>query len=177
MDPHNHSGNDAMDPHNSTSSASINSQQRNGNRLQPPTHKPDDKTRSSGQEGAKDGSNIRPTKSTQIPVPQANTSDDAEMEFIREMIDDFGPDRFAVFVYLGLVGIIMISVVGFFLLSWSWITAIICVLIGFIAVSSSTSPIPNRDCGCGYRFTFGGVATKWHHRVPIWQSKNGLIAP
>ena len=63
------------------------------------------------------------------------------MEFIREMVEDFGPDRFAVFVYLGLLGLGLVSVVGFFLLSWSWITAIICVLIGFVVVSLA-APLP-----------------------------------
>ncbi|KAK4157657.1 glycosyltransferase [Chaetomidium leptoderma] len=53
--------------------------------------------------------------------------------FVREMVEDFGPDRFAVFVYLGLIGIMITSVIGFFILSWSWITAIIGVFIGFVA--------------------------------------------
>jgi len=57
------------------------------------------------------------------------------MEFIREIVEDFGPDRFAFFVYLGLIGIGFVSIIGFFLLSWSWITAIICVFIGFVVVS------------------------------------------
>jgi len=56
------------------------------------------------------------------------------MEFIREIVEDFGPDRFAFFVYLGLIGIGFVSIIGFFLLSWSWITAIICVFIGFVTV-------------------------------------------
>ncbi len=67
------------------------------------------------------------------------------MEFIREMVDDFGPDRFAVFVYLGLIGIGLVSIVGFFLLSWSWITAIICVLIGFVVVRLKRKSKRNRD--------------------------------
>jgi hypothetical protein len=149
MDPHKSPANDAMDPHKSTSNASINSQQSSGNPLQPLTHKPDDKTRPSGQEQAKDDSDIRPTNSAQIPAPQANTSDDAEMDFMQELIQDLGPDRLAVFVYLGLVGIIVVSVVGLFLLSWSWITAIICVFIGFVAVSPpSPHPISRLLLSC-----------------------------
>jgi hypothetical protein len=133
-----------MDPHKSTSNASINSQQSSENPLQPLANKPDDKTRPSGQEGAKDDANIRPINSPQIPAPQADTSDDAEMDFMQELIEELGPDRLAVSVYLGLVGIIVASVVGLFLLSWSWITAIICVFIGFVAVSPTSSPSISR---------------------------------
>ncbi|KAK4101971.1 glycosyltransferase family 1 protein [Parathielavia hyrcaniae] len=53
-------------------------------------------------------------------------------QIVREMVEDFGPDRFAFFVYLGLTGIIIVSIVGFFLLSWSWITAIVLVFITFL---------------------------------------------
>lgn len=148
MDPHNHSAKDASDPHNNTSNASINSQQSNGNRIQPLIHKPDDKTRPSGQEAAKDDSNTSTSEPTQIPVPPANPSDAAEMDFIRELIEELGPDRFAVFVYLGILGIILASVVGLCLLSWSWITAIICVFLGFVAVSLPSFCISDRDCGC-----------------------------
>jgi hypothetical protein len=140
MDPHKSPTNAAMDPHNSSSSASINSQQSEGNPFHPLTHKSDDKTRPSGQEGANDDSNIKPTNSGQIPAPQANTSDGAEMEFMRELIQELGPDRLAVFVYFGLVGFIVASVVGLFFLSSSWITAIICVFLGFVAVSLPSSP-------------------------------------
>ncbi|KAK4141157.1 glycosyltransferase [Dichotomopilus funicola] len=54
------------------------------------------------------------------------------MEQIREMLHEFGPDRFATYVYAGLGGIAVVSVVAFFLLSWSWIVAIINVFLGFV---------------------------------------------
>ncbi|EAQ86830.1 hypothetical protein CHGG_08083 [Chaetomium globosum CBS 148.51] len=53
-------------------------------------------------------------------------------KFIRDMIEDFGPDRFAFFVYLGLVCIGMISIAGLFLLPWSSITTIITGLVTFV---------------------------------------------
>lgn len=54
---------------------------------------------------------------------------------IREMLHEFGPDRFAIYVYTGLSGIAVVSIAAFFLLSWSWIVAIINVLLGFVVVS------------------------------------------
>ncbi|KAL2263718.1 hypothetical protein VTK26DRAFT_5474 [Humicola hyalothermophila] len=53
-------------------------------------------------------------------------------EFIEEFVEDLGGDRWAVLFYLGLLAVMGMSVVGFFLLAWSWIVAIICVLIGFV---------------------------------------------
>ncbi|KAK3297846.1 glycosyltransferase family 1 protein [Chaetomium fimeti] len=51
---------------------------------------------------------------------------------VREMIEDFGPDRFAIFVYLGLVAIGIISIAAFFFLPWSWMIAVVVVLITFV---------------------------------------------
>ncbi|KAL2175355.1 glycosyltransferase family 1 protein [Thermothelomyces heterothallicus CBS 202.75] len=53
-------------------------------------------------------------------------------EFIRELVADIGPDRFALFVYIGLIGIAILSTAGFFLLSWSWIVAIVNVFVAFV---------------------------------------------
>jgi hypothetical protein len=97
------------------------------------THKPDDKTRS--ERHHEDEKTTNSTTSPQIPV-QKNTPDKkAEMDLVREMLHEFGPDRFAIYVYAGLLGISTASLIGFFLLSWSWITAIIAILIGFVIVS------------------------------------------
>lgn len=54
---------------------------------------------------------------------------------MEEFIRDLGEDRYAVGVYLGCLGVMLASTAGFFLLSWSWITAIVGVLIGFVIVS------------------------------------------
>lgn len=139
MDPHESSENDAMDPLQNNRNGEVSG-------LRAVTHKPDDKTRPNGpHEEVNISSKLGGTDSTQKaqkPASETNLTTEAEMEqSVRQMVEDFGPDRFAVFVYLGLIGIAIISIFGFFLLSWSWITAIICVFIGFVAVRSLPLPL------------------------------------
>ncbi|KAL2160182.1 hypothetical protein VTH06DRAFT_1838 [Thermothelomyces fergusii] len=65
--------------------------------------------------------------------PDSSAKAEAEMEeFVRELVADLGPDRFALGVYLGLVGIAVLATAGFFLLSWSWIVAIVSVFVSFV---------------------------------------------
>ena len=131
-----------MDPHKSTGNDAIGLQQDNANGekrglLQTRNHNPDDKTRPNRHH---DGATVDPIIKVESSVRTGSDPDpgtDAEMEeFVREMVHDFGPDRFAVFVYLGLIVISIISIAGFFLLSWSWIVAIVNVLATFVIVSS-----------------------------------------
>lgn len=130
MDPHNSTGT----PGTGTSSHAMCQEKRNADGeeltgLQTFQHKPDDKTRPANIGVTKESSAL------QSPVSIANP--EAEMEkFIRDMIEDFGPDRFAFFVYLGLVCIGMISIAGLFLLPWSSITTIITGFVTFVIVSS-----------------------------------------
>ncbi|KAK4242204.1 glycosyltransferase [Achaetomium macrosporum] len=57
----------------------------------------------------------------------------ALQEYLREEARyDLGRDDFAVLFTLGLFGTLTVSVIGFFYLRWSQITAIICVFIGFL---------------------------------------------
>lgn len=130
MDPHNSTGNNAMRRQNNNTDGEERSP------LPAPNHNVDDKTRSSGHPvGATADTGINKESST----PQSSTSvanPDAEMErFIREIIEDLGPDRFAVFVYIGLAAIGIISIIGFFLLSWSSIIVTITGFITFVVVS------------------------------------------
>lgn len=56
-------------------------------------------------------------------------------QFVEDFLDDIGEDSYAVVFYLAFLAVMGVSVVGFIYLPWSWIVAIICVLIGFIIVS------------------------------------------
>ncbi|KAL2135918.1 hypothetical protein VTI74DRAFT_6301 [Chaetomium olivicolor] len=53
-------------------------------------------------------------------------------EFIVEFLQDMDGDGAAVYIYLGIIGIMTVSVIGFFLLSWSWILAFIGCFVGFV---------------------------------------------
>ncbi|AEO71216.1 uncharacterized protein THITE_2123386 [Thermothielavioides terrestris NRRL 8126] len=136
MEPHQSTGNDAMDPHNGREE----SQAYSSSPVFFPT--PNNKIRpTSDEEIAADVSNLQPPESTETPRPNSTpiSNKDAEMEAAREvtleMLHDLGGDDFGAFFFLGLFAIFLVSAVGFFLLSWSWITAIIGVFIGFVVVS------------------------------------------
>lgn len=60
---------------------------------------------------------------------------DAAQQVMLEIAQELGPDDFGVFFFLGLFGITTVSAAAFVFLSWSWVTAIICVFIGFVVVS------------------------------------------
>lgn len=136
MGPHQVTGNAAMDlqrdaeGENRSSLASINV-------------KPDDKSRSNTSH---EGAAVAPSDKAEFSDDKKTHSDSStgvEMDEIRKMMEDIGPDRFALFVYLGLMGIAILSIVGFFLLSWSWIVAIANVFIAFVIVSPVN--IPNQQ--------------------------------
>lgn len=58
-------------------------------------------------------------------------------ELVDVFVDEMGGDRYAVVLFLGILAMMGISFVAFIYLSWSWITAVICVFIGFLTVSLS----------------------------------------
>lgn len=74
--------------------------------------------------------------------PDSSLKTEAEIEeSIREKVADIGPGRSALLVYLGLINIAIFSVIGFFLLSWSWIVSLVTVFISFVIVGLAP-PLP-----------------------------------
>ncbi len=112
------------------------------------THKPDDKTRlASPLQGAPIISDGRTPASEQAPRPVSKPkpkSADEMADFVRDTVNDFGPDRYAFFIYLGMVGVALAAGIGFFLLSWAAIATLIVVCITFVIVSQTTHP-PTRN--------------------------------
>ncbi|KAK3896502.1 hypothetical protein C8A05DRAFT_20529, partial [Staphylotrichum tortipilum] len=102
------------------------------------THKPDDKTRlASVLQGTPASSDSKPAADLvprTVLKPKPNSDDDMA-DFVRDVVNDFGPDRYAFFIYLGMVGVVLAAAIGFFLLSWAAIVTIIVLFTGFVVVS------------------------------------------
>jgi hypothetical protein len=118
-----------MDPHNNDTGRAVSFSQV-------PQTKPDDKTRQSGNNGkvAVDQAIATPS-SASIPGSRPTKGQGAEMEDIREFFDDLGGDSYALAVYFGCLVFLIVSILGFWLLPWSWIVALASVLITFVIVS------------------------------------------
>lgn len=102
-----------------------------------PEQKPDDKTRSFGHHGDTTADPaITALPPVQVPGSKSTTDKkEPDMEEMQEFLEDLGEDSYAVAFYLGCLGVGIVSAIGFVLLPWSWIVAIICVLLGFLIVS------------------------------------------
>jgi hypothetical protein len=99
-------------------------------------NKPDDKTRQTGHpHAAAATAGVTTPVPTEVPSSKPTTNKEAEMDIVYDCIDDMGGDVYTLVFLFGLAGVMGVSIIGFFFLPWTWITAIIAVLIGFVIVS------------------------------------------
>ncbi|KAL2024141.1 hypothetical protein VTK56DRAFT_9921 [Thermocarpiscus australiensis] len=97
----------------------------------------------------------------EIPTPEPSADKELNMIDVRQVFEDCREDRYTIVFCFGLLVLILVSTVGFFLLSWSWITAIVGVLIGFIifrhvSIKREIRPRPGR-----------GWVTRRHPNEPV----------
>lgn len=122
-----------MDPHKG---------ERNGDGpfLKARISKPDDKTRQTGNPHvAAVTSGITTPVPSEVPSSKP-TKKEAEMDIVYDCIDDMGGDVYTLVFLFGLFAVMGVSIIGFFFLPGTWITAIIAVLIGFVIVSQTLWP-------------------------------------
>ncbi|GAB1313491.1 UDP-N-acetylglucosamine transferase subunit [Madurella fahalii] len=99
--------------------------------------KSDDKARTDQHQGdAIDDPDVATLSPAHITTSEPTTDKKTEMQEMRELLEDLGEDRYTVTFYFGCLAVSIISSIGFFLLPWSWIVAIICVLFRHVSIKN-----------------------------------------